>query len=222
MGTSYQAGIATKQLILDVSRKLFAEKGYNNTTYTDISNAAGMNRGLIPYHFKNKQSLGNAVCRNIFDEAYNSVVEMLDTNALSDDLVAALNIVVYYKLLGNSSFTGFMLSVMNDNNNEIFDINDESDNIRMLSRNFEKLDKETTDLLAHVSSALKKEAIVYYSHSENVCAPETYAALHINTLMKQAGCKSKNISELTEPALTLSSLLNYRVLDDMSVEISYK
>lgn len=42
----------TVQKILDVSRTLFREKGYDHTTIQDIVNALGMSKGAVYHHFK--------------------------------------------------------------------------------------------------------------------------------------------------------------------------
>ena len=45
----------TRQKILDVSKKLFLEKGYDNTSIQDIVNGlGGMTKGAIYQHFKSK------------------------------------------------------------------------------------------------------------------------------------------------------------------------
>lgn len=53
----------TVQKILDVSLKLFGEKGYEKTTIQDIVDALGMSKGAIYHHFKSKddiiEALGN-------------------------------------------------------------------------------------------------------------------------------------------------------------------
>ena len=55
----------TVQKILDVSLKLFGEKGYEKTTIQDIVDALGMSKGAIYHHFKSKddiiEALGNPV-----------------------------------------------------------------------------------------------------------------------------------------------------------------
>lgn len=46
-----------KAEILDASMKLFTEKGYLQTTTQDIINQVGISRGLLYYHFKNKEEI---------------------------------------------------------------------------------------------------------------------------------------------------------------------
>ena len=59
----------TVNLILDVSQKLFIEKGYEHTTVQDIiDNLGGLTKGAIYHHFKSKEDILNAVCNRLFAE----------------------------------------------------------------------------------------------------------------------------------------------------------
>ena len=53
----------TRQKILDVSKKLFLEKGYDNTSIQDIINGlGGLTKGVIYHHFKSKEDIfGNVM-----------------------------------------------------------------------------------------------------------------------------------------------------------------
>lgn len=53
----YQNGIVTQAKILDASRKLFYQKGYDQTTFADICRETGTNQSAIHYHFKSKENL---------------------------------------------------------------------------------------------------------------------------------------------------------------------
>ena len=57
----------TVNLILDVSQKLFIEKGYEHTTIQDIiDNLGGLTKGAIYHHFKSKEDILNAVSNRLF------------------------------------------------------------------------------------------------------------------------------------------------------------
>lgn len=59
----------TVNLILDVSQKLFLEKGYEHTTIQDIiDNLGGLTKGAIYHHFKSKEDILKAVTNRIFAE----------------------------------------------------------------------------------------------------------------------------------------------------------
>ncbi len=60
--------------ILLAALKLFAEKGYFNTSLSDIADAAGLKTTSALYqHFKNKQTIAAALYANIFDSLSISV-----------------------------------------------------------------------------------------------------------------------------------------------------
>ena len=71
----------TRQLMVDVARQLFAQKGFENTTMNDIALASGRGRRTLYTYFKNK------------DEVYYAVIEG-ELERLSDkmDEVAARKI----------------------------------------------------------------------------------------------------------------------------------
>ena len=59
----------TVQKILEVSLKLFMEKGYENTTVLDIvDNLGGLTRGAFYHHFKSKEEVIDALTDQMFRE----------------------------------------------------------------------------------------------------------------------------------------------------------
>lgn len=66
-------GYKTKEKILKVAEKLFAEKGFNGTSIDKIAKTAGVNKGLIYYHFKNKKDIFVSIMKNIINEIKQSV-----------------------------------------------------------------------------------------------------------------------------------------------------
>lgn len=51
----------TRERILDVSERLFAQRGLDNVSIRDITGAAGANLGAVNYHFTNKEGLIEAI-----------------------------------------------------------------------------------------------------------------------------------------------------------------
>ena len=57
----------TVEKILEVSQRLFMEKGYDNTTIQDIVNElGGLTKGAIYHHFKSKEEIINALGEKLF------------------------------------------------------------------------------------------------------------------------------------------------------------
>ena len=57
--------LETRDRILDAAEDVFNESGYYNTTLNEIAEAAGVTRGAIYWHFKNKEDLFQAMCLRI-------------------------------------------------------------------------------------------------------------------------------------------------------------
>jgi TetR/AcrR family acrAB operon transcriptional repressor len=68
--------LATRHRLLDAAESVFAEMGVSRTTLQGIAQAAGVSRGAIYWHFKNKADLFNAMMeRTTFpmDEALHQI-----------------------------------------------------------------------------------------------------------------------------------------------------
>lgn len=59
---------ATQQRILSAAAALFGSKGFDGTGLREVETASGVNRGLISYHFGNKEDLWKAVVDSFFSE----------------------------------------------------------------------------------------------------------------------------------------------------------
>jgi AcrR family transcriptional regulator len=55
----------TRRLLLDVARDLFAERGYAGTATEEVVQRAGVTRGALYYHFRDKQDLFRAVVEDL-------------------------------------------------------------------------------------------------------------------------------------------------------------
>lgn len=75
----------TVERILDVSQRLFLEKGYDNTTIQDIvDELGGLTKGAVYHHFKSKEEIMDAVSDRMFFEnnPFEVVRERTDLNGL--------------------------------------------------------------------------------------------------------------------------------------------
>lgn len=75
----------TVERILDVSQKLFLEKGYENTTIQDIVDGlGGLTKGAVYHHFKSKEEIMDAVGDRMFFEnnPFEKVRSRTDLNGL--------------------------------------------------------------------------------------------------------------------------------------------
>ena len=70
-----------KELILEVSLKLFSEKGYKSTSVRDIAKDVGMTQSGLYNHFKGKDAILKALIADLMSSA---VVKIFDNKSIDD------------------------------------------------------------------------------------------------------------------------------------------
>lgn len=63
-------GEETRKRLVSTARELFRHQGFNRTSVDDISRAAQVNRGLLYFHFKNKQGLAAATLDDTLERTF--------------------------------------------------------------------------------------------------------------------------------------------------------
>ncbi|MEG3134738.1 multidrug efflux transporter transcriptional repressor AcrR [Rouxiella sp. T17] len=86
--------LQTRQEILDAAIGQFSARGVSATSLTDIAHAAGVTRGAIYWHFKNKVELFNAVWENCESQVQRLEIEY-QTKYPNDPLRVLREILVY-------------------------------------------------------------------------------------------------------------------------------
>ena len=89
--------IQTKQNILSVARKLFVEKGYDNTSIRDIAGIAQVNVASIKYHFDSKEELFKFILSDILKDKKRKAEKIYE--ACNNDLSSFVKkiFLLYYK-----------------------------------------------------------------------------------------------------------------------------
>lgn len=67
-------GEANRKLIIDAANKLFYEKGYNQTAFSEVAEVSRIPKGNFYYYFKSKDELLEAV----IDDRLNGIRQMLN------------------------------------------------------------------------------------------------------------------------------------------------
>ena len=73
----------TVKLILDVSTRLFVEKGYEHTSLQDIINETKLSKGAIYHHFSSKEEIFEAIFRRIGEENSVALAKIRDDKKLN-------------------------------------------------------------------------------------------------------------------------------------------
>jgi TetR/AcrR family acrAB operon transcriptional repressor len=79
--------LATRHQLLEAAERMFAEKGVSRTCLQDIAQAAGVSRGAIYWHFKNKADLFNAMMERII-LPMEQAMQQIGSDAGQDPLIA--------------------------------------------------------------------------------------------------------------------------------------
>jgi AcrR family transcriptional regulator len=82
-----ERGVATRERVLAIATRLFAERGYENTSIDAVLTAAGISKGSLYHHFKGKDALFEAALEALELDAGRRTVAAASTDT---DPVAAL------------------------------------------------------------------------------------------------------------------------------------
>lgn len=74
-------GAATRRHLLDVAAALFAEQGYEATSFKDLIAASGLSHGAFYFHFDSKEHLGLEVFRDTQQRLLEAVTARIDPDA---------------------------------------------------------------------------------------------------------------------------------------------
>ena len=67
--------------LLAIAARLFADKGFKNTTVRDIADAAGILSGSLYHHFDSKESMVDEILRTFQEELFGQYDEILASDA---------------------------------------------------------------------------------------------------------------------------------------------
>jgi len=85
----------TRNAILDAAERVFQENGVSHTSLAEIAAAAGVTRGAIYWHFKNKADLFDAMIQRVFDPMEAKLAE-LQAHDSENPLGALRDLAVYF------------------------------------------------------------------------------------------------------------------------------
>ena len=96
---AYKNGLETKQKIIDGSKKLFLDLGYNACTFKKIGESLGINSNLITYYFSDKLTLAQYVLVDYFEKSERFIKESFFKENDSPMLKYVIRNRVHYMLL---------------------------------------------------------------------------------------------------------------------------
>nr|WP_313888178.1 TetR/AcrR family transcriptional regulator [Lentzea alba] len=76
--------------LLELAARMFAERGYGQTTVRDIADAAGILSGSLYHHFDSKESMVDEILRTFLDELFTRYREIVDAGLEPKQTLKAL------------------------------------------------------------------------------------------------------------------------------------
>lgn len=225
MATTYITGEQTKQRIKAESRKLFYKKGFSKTTYDDISKATQLNRALIPYHFTNKQILGEEIYKDMLSDFINTFDTILDIREFSADFVSILHLVAYYHLLKDAHFTSYVYELQAAQSFSASVYHTEQDIIAGLTKASTKLSDIEQTILITSEIGMKKELISLTKKAmdhQDTLNIEEIAKIQLSMLLGHMGYTKKKIDELYNSANEVINLMEFHVTENFAINITFR
>jgi AcrR family transcriptional regulator len=84
--TAERSALDTRERILEAALQAFSENGFDGATTRDIANRAGVNLGLIQYHFGGKAKLWRAAVDRAFEELRKGVDLIMQDSQITDEV----------------------------------------------------------------------------------------------------------------------------------------
>ncbi|MFZ7121619.1 MAG: TetR/AcrR family transcriptional regulator [Eubacteriaceae bacterium] len=106
----YQAGILTKNKLINAAKKNFYYTGYEKATIKDICNTANVTRSSFFYYFKDKTDIADYICNEVNYATLFKIQILLDSYNLTDDTplnANAFSASFFYAILSNNHLLRF-------------------------------------------------------------------------------------------------------------------
>jgi AcrR family transcriptional regulator len=81
MTVTAEPATTRREELLAIAARLFAEKGFRNTTVRDIADAAGILSGSLYHHFDSKESMVDEILSSFQEELFGQYDEILASDA---------------------------------------------------------------------------------------------------------------------------------------------
>ena len=107
----------TKVKILDVTMKLFNERGYANTSINEVCRVAKVSKGALYHHFKSKEDLLFTFMDSFFEDYYNQMEPLMEKAKSPSDQIRIM-IDISFKFINPEMVNPvFWLSLLNEGKN---------------------------------------------------------------------------------------------------------
>lgn len=89
-----EEALATREELLDAAELVFRKRGVGHTSLAEVADAAGVTRGAIYWHFKDKADLFQALVKRV-EMPMNAAMEEMDRTSAADPLGAVRRLAIH-------------------------------------------------------------------------------------------------------------------------------
>ncbi|RHO61115.1 TetR/AcrR family transcriptional regulator [Eubacterium sp. AM05-23] len=111
----YKNGLDTKKQIINAAKKLFYEKGYEETTVSEICRLTGINQGSVYYHFKTKKNIKHTLAKIVGEDTIRKNYE--EARQFTQDVYEVVllgNFFFWYKFFSDDHYRKFSIMSFNE------------------------------------------------------------------------------------------------------------
>lgn len=208
---NYATGQQTRKKILKVSRTLFYKYGYQETTYDDISVAAGVNRALIPYYFKSKYDLGKEIFSQIYEEFEEKFSKKMEFENYSQVMQTNLTTFAFYRLLQNPRFCRLAAEIMCNEKHFARLVKSERKFILDYVEDEPKLSETELEILARMDYGIEKEIVGIAAEHNGKVDTDAICKMELQLILQYCGYPMEKIEEMVTETLKILESVTFRV-----------
>jgi len=114
--------INTEKKILEASKIVFLEKGFDGARMQEIADKAGINKALLHYYFRSKEKMFDAIFQEAFQQFFPKVAEIMMTEKPLFEKIEFFIDSYISMLANNPHLPGFVMHEINRNPDRIANI----------------------------------------------------------------------------------------------------
>ena len=107
--------MTTEEKIFEAAHKVFQQKGFSGARMQEIADEAGINKAMLHYCFKNKESLFEAVFMKAFSQLAPQINEIFNSDASVFDKIRKFTDSYISFVIENPFLPTFIIQEMNNN-----------------------------------------------------------------------------------------------------------
>lgn len=189
------------------------------TTYDDISVAAGVNRALIPYHFKTKYDLGQEVFDQINQEFLDELSRVVHFEIYSQVMQTNLATFAFYRLLQNSRFCRLAAEIMRHEKHFESLVSSERKFILDYMEDEVKLSEGELEILARMDYGIEKEIVGIAAECNGKVDTDAISKMELQLILQYCGYPREKIDDMIRETLRILEKYTFQVGSGFQIKI---